>query len=116
MALRGDNWMSIGKAKSFLLYLHIVPLCFWAFDVLTTLYVIDYLGVAVELNPLGWPFGAWGALMFYIPALVFTYLLLHRIERRYSLWIAALITMMALGFGVMNFLAGIHNMQVAELC
>jgi len=44
-----------------------------------------------------------------------TYLLLYRIERRYSLWIAALITVMALGFGVMNLLAGIHNVQVAGL-
>lgn len=98
-----------------LLYLYIVSLCFWAFDVLTTLYVLDYLGVAVELNPLGWPIGAWGALMFYIPALIFTYLLLFRIKNRYSLLAATLITMMALLLGVMNLLAGIHNMQVAAL-
>ncbi|MGD8506944.1 MAG: hypothetical protein PVF15_09830 [Candidatus Bathyarchaeota archaeon] len=101
--------------KSFLLYLHIAPLCLWAFDVLTTLYVIDYLGVAEELNPLGWPFGAWGALLFYIPALVSTYLLLFKIRNRYSFWVAALITLIAFGFGVMNLLAGIHNMQVGAL-
>jgi hypothetical protein len=107
--------MIIEKAKTFLFYLHIVPLCFWAFDVLTTLYVIDYLGVAVELNPLGWPLGVWGALMFYIPALIFTYLLLFRIKNRYSLLAATLLTMTALGLGVMNLLAGIHNVQVAQL-
>jgi len=107
--------MIIEKAKTFLFYLHIVPLCFWAFDVLTTLYVIDYLGVAVELNPLGWPLGVWGALMFYIPALIFTYLLLFRIKNRYSFLAATLLTMTALGLGVMNLLAGIHNVQVAKL-
>lgn len=104
--------MNIERA---LFYLYIVSFCFWAFDVLTTLYVIDYLGVAVELNPLGWPFGAWGALIFYIPALVFTYLLLFRIKNKYSIVAATLITMMALLLGVMNLLAGIHNMQVAAL-
>jgi Na+/H+ antiporter NhaA len=101
--------------KSYLLYLHIVPFLCWAFDVLTTLYVIDYLGVAEELNPLGWPFGAWGALMFYIPALIFTYLLLSRVQSRYSTWAAVSITAVALGIGVMNLLAGIHNVGVADL-
>lgn len=101
--------------KRKLLYSHIAPLICWAFDILTTLYAINYLGVAGELNPLGWPFGAWGALMFYIPALTFTYLLLFRIQNRYSSWVAALITMMALGFGVMNLLAGLHNIGVVSL-
>lgn len=103
------------KKKSIILHLHVVPFLCWAFDVLTTLYAINYLGVAGELNPLGWPFGAWGALIFYIPALLFTYLLLFRIQNRYSTWIAASITAIALGFGVMNLLAGLHNVSVASL-
>ena len=98
-----------------MLYFHIAPLCFWAFDVLTTLYAIDYLGVAEEMNPLGWPLGAWGALMFYIPAILFTYLLLFKIQNRYSNWIAALITVISLGLGVMNLLAGLHNIGVVSL-
>jgi hypothetical protein len=102
-------------AKRKLLYLHIVSLSCWAFDVLTTLYAIDYLGVAEEINPLGWPFGAWGALIFYIPALIFTYLLLFKIRNRFSVWVAVLITVMALGFGVMNLFAGVHNIGVASL-
>lgn len=105
----------IDRTKRRLLYLHIVPLSFWAFDLATTLYAIDYLGVAREINPLGWPLGAWGALMFYIPALIFTYLLLFRIQNKYSGWVAALITVMTLGLGVMNLLAGLHNVGVASL-
>jgi len=105
----------IHSKKRKLLYLHIIPLCCWAFDLITTLYVIDYLGVAGEMNPLGWPLGAWGALIFYVPALMFTYLLLFRIQNRYAGWIAALITIMTLGFGVMNLLAGLHNSGIAGL-
>ena len=82
---------------------------------MTTLYAIDYLGVAEELNPLGWPLGAWGALAFYIPALLFTYLLLFKIQNLFSTWIAASITVIALGLGVMNLLAGLHNVGVVSL-
>ena len=113
-ALRND-FDREGKLKHYILYFHIAPFCFWAFDVLTTLYAIDYLGVAEEMNPLGWPFGAWGALIFYIPAIIFTYLLLFKIKNRYSNWIAALITVISLGLGVMNLLAGLHNIGVARL-
>jgi len=102
------------KKKPYLLYLHIAPLLCWAFDVLTTLYAINFLGVAEELNPLGWPFGAWGALMFYIPAILFTYLLLSKIRSGLSSWIAALITVISLGLGVMNLPAGLHNIGVAS--
>lgn len=113
-ALRND-FDRDGKMKHYMLYFHIAPFCFWAFDVLTTLYAIDYLGVAEEMNPLGWPLGAWGALMFYIPSILFTYLLLFKIQNRYSNWIAALITVISLGLGVMNLLAGLHNIGVASL-
>jgi membrane protease YdiL (CAAX protease family) len=101
--------------EHYMLYFHIAPFCFWAFDVLTTLYAIDYLGVAAEINPLGWPLGAWGALLFYIPAILFTYLLLSKIQNRYSNWVAALITAISLGLGVMNLLAGLHNIGVTSL-
>lgn len=103
------------EKKPYLLYLHVAPLLCWAFDALTTLYTITFLGVAEELNPLGWPFGVWGALIFYIPAILFTYLLLFKIENRLSRWIAALITAISIGLGVMNLLAGLHNMGIASL-
>ena len=107
--------MHCKREKFYLLYLHVAPFLFWAFDVLTTLYVINHLGVAEELNPLGWPFGAWGALVFYIPALLFTYLLLFRIQNRYSTLTAATITAIALALGILNLMAGLHNVGIASL-
>jgi len=106
--------MHIPKAKPFLLYIYVIPFFFWALDVITTLYAIDYLGIAGELNPLGWPLGALGALIFYIPALIFTDLLLSRTKDRFSFWAAILITILAIGLGIMNLSAAIHNISVAE--
>jgi hypothetical protein len=71
--------------------------------------------VAGEINPLGWPWGVLGALIFYIPALLFTYLLLFRFKNRLSLLAAILITLLALGLGIMNLLAGLHNIGIVEI-
>ncbi|MFX0108303.1 MAG: hypothetical protein ACFE7R_08470 [Candidatus Hodarchaeota archaeon] len=99
----------------FLPFLYIIPLCCWTFDVITTLYAINYLRVAGEMNPLGWPFGAWGALIFYCPALIFTFFLSSRKQGKLSIWVAAVITAIAIGLGLMNLAAGIHNIGVASL-
>jgi len=107
--------MNVEKMKPFLLYLYIVPFSCWALDVIVTLYAIDVLHVARETNPLGWPFAVFGALIFYIPALIFTHMLLFKIKNRLSLWIAILITSLALGLGIMNLLAGLHNIGVVEI-
>ena len=107
--------MNVEKMKSFLLYLYIVPFFCWAFDIIVTYYAIDILRAAGEINPLGWPWGVLGALIFYIPALLFTYLLLFRIKNRLSLLAAILITLLALGLGIMNLLAGLHNIGIVEI-
>jgi len=106
--------MNVEKTKVSLMYVYVVPLSCWMFDVITTYYAIDYLGVAGEMNPLGWPLGALGALVFYIPAILFTYVLLFRIRNSYSSWAALLITILALGAGVLNLLAAMHNINVME--
>jgi len=103
------------KTKTLLLYTYIVPFSSWMFDVFTTFYAIDCLGIAGEMNPLGWPLGALGALIFYIPAYTFTNILLFKVHSKYSPWAATLITILALGLGAMNLLAGIHNLQVTEI-
>jgi len=107
--------MDFYKIKPFLLYAYVIPFSFWAFDVITTLYAITFLEVAGELNPLGWPLGVWGALIFYVPALIFTYILMFRIQSEYSIWAAVLITLFAFGLGVMNLLAGLHNIGIVKL-
>jgi len=102
------------KTKTRLLYVYTVPFFSWMFDVSTTFYAINCLGIAAEMNPLGWPLGALGALIFYIPAYIFTYALLFRLHSKYAPWVATLITMLALTLGTLNLLTGIHNLQVIQ--
>jgi hypothetical protein len=103
---------SIEKLGRILLCLYVVPFVFWTFDVTTTFYAINVSGVAAEENPLGWPLGVLGALMFYVPALAFTYLLLFRVKNKYSPLVATLITALALFSGIMNLFAGLHNLSI----
>ena len=44
------------KWRNLLFSLQGVALACWVFDVTTTFYAINVTGLAVELNPLGWPF------------------------------------------------------------
>jgi len=107
--------MNVERMKPILLYSYIVPFSCWAFDVIATFYAINILHVATEINPLGWPFGALGALTFYVPAFAFTYLLLFRIRNRLSPVVALLETLLAFGFGFMNLSAAVHNVGVIQM-
>jgi hypothetical protein len=106
--------MNMEKIKPILLCLYVFPFSCWAFDVITTFYSINILHLAEEMNPLGWPFGALGALAFYIPSMTFTYLLLFRLKNRLSPIVAIVETLLAFGFGVMNLFAGLHNISLVE--
>jgi hypothetical protein len=85
--------------------------CFacWIFDVGSTFYAIDILGVATEQNPLGWPLGSLGALAFYVPAFAFSSFLLRRRDQRYAFAVALAITALAFYMGIMNLFAGFSN-------
>ncbi len=48
-----------------------VALAFWMFDIATTFYAINVTGLAIELNPLGWPLGILGAFAYYASNLNF---------------------------------------------
>ena len=113
--LESDGQMNVERMKPILLYSYIFPFSCWAFDVTATFYAINILHVAAETNPLGWPFGALGALSFYIPTLTFTYLLLFRIKNRLSPIVATLETALAIGFGFMNLFAGLHNVGIVHM-
>ena len=89
-----------------------VALGFWMFDILTTVYAINVTGLAIELNPLGWPWGILGALVFFGPTLVFSYVLLFRIKEKISMYAALPLTMLTIGMGMMNLIAGAQNFQV----
>ncbi len=91
-----------------------VPIACWVFDVTITYYIIDVRGWAVEVNPLGWPLGILGALLFYIPELAFMYLLLFKIKHKISNFAAIFLTFLALFMGFMNLAAGLQNFGVSS--
>ncbi len=89
-----------------------VALAFWMFDIATTFYAINVTGLAVELNPLGWPMGILGAMAYYAPTLFFSYILLFKIKESLAFYAAIPITLITLGMGAMNLMAGAQNFQV----
>jgi hypothetical protein len=100
------------KWRSLLFSFQGVALAFWMFDIATTLYAINVTGLATELNPLGWPLGILGAFTYYAPTLVFSYVLLFKIKESSSLYAAIPMTLVTLGMGMMNLVAGAQNFQV----
>ncbi len=111
----GTKKNAAGKVDSFekwsriLLSLQGVVLACWMFDLATTFYAIDVAKVAAEINPLGWPLGAFGALMYYGPTLGLTCVLLFKQKQKVSLYTAAVVTALSLYMGAMNLNAGIGN-------
>jgi hypothetical protein len=89
-----------------------VALAFWSFDIITTFYAIDITGLAIELNPLGWPLGILGAFAFYGPVLVFSYVLLFRLKEKVAFYAAVPLTLLTLAMASMNLAAGAQNFQV----
>lgn len=89
-----------------------VTLAFWMFDIITTFYAINVTGLAVELNPLGWPLGVLGAFAFYGPTLIFSYILLFKIKENNGFYAAIGLTLLTLGMGAMNLFAVAQNFQV----
>ena len=89
-----------------------VALGFWMFDIITTVYAINITGLAIELNPMGWPWGILGALAFYAPTLAFSYILLFKMKEKVSLYASLPLTLITLGMGSMNLVAGAQNFQV----
>jgi len=86
-----------------------VALAFWVYDLATTFYAINVARVATEINPLGWPLGAVGALLYYAPTVSLTYVLLFRLRAKISIYAAFPITAVALLMGAMNLNAGVGN-------
>jgi hypothetical protein len=100
------------KMRNLLFALQGTALAFWSFDLITTFYAIDITGLAVELNPLGWPLGILGAFAFYGPSLLFSYVLLFKLNDNIALYAAIPLTVITLGMSLMNLFAGANNFQV----
>jgi hypothetical protein len=101
-----------GKWRNLLFSFQGVALGFWLFDIITTFYAINVARLAIELNPLGWPLGILGALAFYGPAVTFSYVLLFRMKEKVSLFAALPLTLLTIGMGMMNLVAGAQNFQI----
>jgi hypothetical protein len=100
------------KWRNLLFSVQGVALAFWAFDMVTTFYAINVTGLAVELNPLGWPIGILGAFAYYCPTLVFSYVLLFKMRESTAFYCAVPLTLLTLGMGSLNLMAGAQNFQV----
>jgi hypothetical protein len=102
----------LDRVKGVLIALFGVCFACWTFDVTLTFYAINAMDIASELNPLGWPLGAVGGLIFYVPAFFFTYFLAFRIKQKYSMLTAVIITILSLYIGFMNFVAAGQNFSL----
>ena len=100
------------KWRSLLFSFQGAVLAFWLFDIATTFYAIKIVRTSYELNPLGWPWGIFGAFAFYGPTLVFSYILLFKKKEKFALDAAVPLTLVTLGMGAMNLFAGAQNFQV----
>lgn len=100
------------KQRNLLFSLQGVVLACWAYDLATTHYAIDVTGLATELNPLGWPLGILGALAYYGPTVAMMYVLLFKINQRSSIYVGAVLSVVSLWMGAMNFNAGALNFRV----
>lgn len=96
--------------RRMLLSLYGICLACWVFDIVTTHYAINIVSRAEELNPLGFPLGIFGALIFYGPASVFIYVLLFKSRHRLSLLAAFLLIVLSLYMSFMNLGAGLENL------
>jgi hypothetical protein len=103
---------SYAKVSYVLFGLQGVALACWAYDLATTFYAINISRLAFEINPLGWPLGAMGALAYYAPTVILTYVLLFKIKQKTSLCAAIPITVIALLMGSMNLNAGLGNFRI----
>jgi hypothetical protein len=105
-------WEKSEKWRNLLFSFQGVALAFWMFDIATTFYAINVTGLAVELNPLGWPLGILGAMAYYVPTLVFSFVLLFKMKENIALYAAVPLTLLTLGMASMNLMAGAQNFQV----
>lgn len=89
-----------------------IALACWTYDLLTTYYAVDVTGLAVEVNPLGWPLGILGALAYYGPTVILSYFSLFKIKEKISLYASIIMTVVMLYMGSLNLIAGAQNYKI----
>lgn len=96
-------------AKSTLMALQGLGFACWFFDVISTVFIINIQQVAIELNFLGWPLSALGALIFYVPMAIVVYFLLYRVKTKLSFYVAVMVSVLVLFVGALNINASLYN-------
>lgn len=99
----------VKQMKKVLMSLQGVGFACWFLDVLSTIFVININQTSSELNPLGWPLGAVGALAYYMPITFVAYYLLYKVKSKESFYSTIVITAVTLFMGARNLNAGLYN-------
>lgn len=100
---------TVRTVKAALMALQGLGFACWLFDVISTIFIINIQQVAIELNFLGWPLSALGALIFYVPMVLVTYFLLYRAKTKLSFYVAVMISVLVLFVGALNINASLYN-------
>jgi hypothetical protein len=85
----------------------------WFLDVFSTFFAVNINQTATELNPLGWPLSAFVALAYYIPITFAMYYLLYKLKKKGPFYVAVVISIATLIFGVMSLNAAFGNFSSA---
>lgn len=104
-----DDPAGVKKAKNLLMAMQGFGFACWFFDVLSTVFVINILRSGQELNILGWPYSALGALAFYIPITFVAYFLLFRVKSKESFYATVAITALTVFMGLRNLWGSLYN-------
>jgi len=102
---------AVKKAKNVLMSLQGFGFACWFFDVISTFFVINLNQSGSELNPLGWPFSALGALVYYIPITFVVYYLLYKVKSKESFYVTVAVTGISLFMGARNLSAALYNLR-----
>ncbi|MGD6933506.1 MAG: hypothetical protein ACQCN5_04795 [Candidatus Bathyarchaeia archaeon] len=99
------------QTKNVLMALQGFGFACWFFDVLSTTLVIDVQHAGSELNPLGWPLSALGALAYFVPITFVTYYLLFKLKTKESFYGAVALTGVSIFMGLRNLGASLFNLS-----
>lgn len=100
----------VKQAKNILMALQGFGFACWLFDVLSTIFVISIKHASYELNPLGWPLSAAGALAYFVPITFAVYYLLFKLKSKESFYAAVMLTGVSVFMGLRNLYASLYNL------
>lgn len=101
----------IKQAKNVLMALQGGGFACWFADIISTIFVLDISQTGYEANPLGWPFGAIGALTYFVPITFVVYYLLYKNKAATSFYGAFAVTVVSVAMGTINFSASQQNLN-----